>query len=175
MENIAFMEKVGTYQSSLRSYAIHFTQNTEDANDLIQETLYKALKYSNLYQDGTNLKAWLFTILRNTFINNYRRNIKKRSLIHTSDDIHSSQLLKSSMRNEGEKTFLVNDIFKALNKLEPAYRVPFMRFFEGYKYYEIADELNIPIGTVKTRIHVARKVLKKALKMYTDTNQLPAY
>ena len=92
----------------------------------------------------------------------------QRQLINTSEDLNYSQLYKSATENVAQNAFVANDIYLALGKLEPQYSVPFMRFFEGYKYQEIADEMQIPIGTVKTRIHVARLLLKKTLKMYSD-------
>ena len=173
MENSIFNAEINTHQSSLKSFALRFTKNLEDANDLVQETLLKAIMYRDLYQDGTNLQAWLYTIMKNTYINGYRRATKKKSFIYTTDEITSTHLLKSSMHNLAENTFVNEDIFKALNKLDVHHSTPFLRYFEGYKYHEIAEELNIPIGTVKTRIFIARKVLKKALKMYKNGYNLP--
>ena len=173
MENSNFNAEINTYQSTLKSFAIHFTKNLEDANDLVQETLLKAITYRDLYQDGTNLKAWLYTIMKNTYINGYRRATQKQSLIYTTDEITSAYLLKSSMHNRAGNTFVNEDIVKALNKLDVHHSTPFLRYFEGYKYHEIAEELNIPIGTVKTRIFIARKLLKKSLKMYKNGYNLP--
>jgi RNA polymerase sigma factor (sigma-70 family) len=169
MKNISFNSEIYTHQSSLKVFAMRFTQNLEDANDLVQDTLLKAIRYHNLYKDGTNLRGWLFTIMKNTYINTYRKATVHRALIDTEEDLTSIHLLKSSSRNEVENKFISDDIFTALKTLEPVYYAPFMRYFEGYKYHEIAEELDIPIGTVKTRIHMARKVLKNALKMYGET------
>jgi len=170
MKNIVFTNQINTHQSSLKSFAIRFTQNIDDANDLVQDTLLKAIRYSDLYKEGTNLRGWLYTIMRNTYINDYRREVKKQALIYTEADLTSAHLMKSSTANQVEGKFVNDDIFKALGTLEPAYYIPFMKYFEGFKYHEIADELDIPIGTVKTRIHMARQVLKKALKMYSTSN-----
>jgi RNA polymerase sigma factor (sigma-70 family) len=168
MKNIIVSNEIYNHTSDLQKFAIGFTQDLEDANDLVQDTFLRAISYSAQFKDGTNLKAWLYTIMRNTFINNYRRNKRIRTFVDTSEDLNSAQLMKSSLQNEGQNLFINDDIFKALDKLEPQYSVPFMRYFEGYKYQEIAEELNIPIGTVKTRIHYARQILKKNLKMYSD-------
>mgnify|MGYP002346971959 CR=1 FL=1 len=151
---------------SLRTYALHFTHDSEDADDLVQDTLLKAITYYNKFAEGTNLKGWLYTIMKNTFINNYRRITKINTLVTKSDEISSANLFFSSTVNLGEGKFILNDIQNALGSLTDDYRVPFMMYFEGHKYHEIADYLKIPIGTVKTRIHVARKLLKAQLKSY---------
>lgn len=147
---------------------MNFTQNIDDADDLVQETMLKAIRYSKLYQEGTNLKGWLYTIMRNTFINDYRRMVKQRSIIDTTEEVNSAQLLKSATDNQANNKFISDDVNKALSQLSNEYYTPFIKYFEGYKYHEIADMLNIPIGTVKTRIHVARQSLKSNLKMYNQ-------
>ncbi|HYH56276.1 MAG TPA: sigma-70 family RNA polymerase sigma factor [Anseongella sp.] len=151
---------------SLKMYALNFTRDTEDANDLVQDTLLKAITYYDKFREGTNLKGWLYTIMKNTFINNYRRVVKMNSLVTKSDEIPSSNLLHSATRNGAEGKFVMKDITNALESLPAEYYVPFTKYYTGFKYHEIAEELDIPIGTVKTRIHVARKLLKKKLKDY---------
>ncbi|EDM36733.1 RNA polymerase ECF-type sigma factor [Pedobacter sp. BAL39] len=168
MKNITFNYQIYDHKSSLQNFAMNFTKNVEDANDLVQDTMLKAIRYSALYQKGTNLRGWLFTIMRNTFINNYRRMSKRQSVITTTEDLSSYQLTSSASNNQGENKMMMEDIQKALEKLQPEYYTPFIKYFEGYKYHEIADKLGIPIGTVKTRIHVARQVLKGNLKMYSE-------
>lgn len=166
MENITLNNQICDHRSSLENFAMKFTNDLDDANDLVQDTLIKAIRYHAMYKEGTNLRGWLYTIMRNTFINNYRRETRHKSIIDTSGDLNSWQLIKSASANQGENKFVMEDINKALEKLQPEYSVPFLRYFEGYKYHEIAQELQIPIGTVKTRIHMARQVLKSQLKMY---------
>jgi RNA polymerase sigma factor (sigma-70 family) len=173
MKNITFSNQINTHQSSLKMFAMQFTKNVEDANDLVQDTLLKALRYSQLYTEGTNLKGWLYTIMRNTFINDYRKANRKQEIITTEEELTSAHLFKSSTTNQVTNKFVNDDIFVALNTLDEVYYKPFMKYFEGYKYHEIADELGIPIGTVKTRIHMARQVLKKALKIYQDNSAMP--
>ncbi len=112
------------------------------------------------------MKGWLYTIMKNTFINNYRRFVKISTFVTKTDEISSSQLSFSATNNGGEQKFVMDDIKSALSNLQKEYYVPFTMYFEGFKYHEIADHLQIPIGTVKTRIHVARKLLKKDLKAY---------
>lgn len=173
MTKIEFNTLVMRQASSLKMYALHFTHDTDDANDLVQDTMLKAITYYNKFKEGTNLKGWLYTIMKNTFINNYRRFVKINTFVTKTDEISSSQLSFSATVNDGEPKFVMEDIKKALSKLQKEYYIPFTMYFEGYKYHEIADHLTIPIGTVKTRIHVARKLLKKSLKAY-DRNEAVA-
>lgn len=166
MNKPKFNAMVTEETDSLRMYALRFTRNKEDANDLVQDTMLKAITYYDKFKEGTNLKGWLYTIMKNTFINNYRRITKANSVVTQTEEITSSNLFFSSTKNKGEDIFVMDDIQCALSDLQEDYFVPFSMYFEGYKYHEIADHLEIPIGTVKTRIHVARKCLKKTLKTY---------
>lgn len=166
MSKNEFKSMVSSHAESLKMYALHFTHDDEDANDLVQDTVLKAITYHEKFKEGTNLKGWLYTIMKNTFINNYRRFVKISGMVTKSDEISSSNLVYSSTKNKGENQFVMDDIREAMDKLSEEYYVPFTMYFEGYKYHEIAEHLSIPIGTVKTRIHVARKSLKKSLKTY---------
>jgi len=171
MKNITLSNQICNHQDCLERFATKFTNNVEDANDLVQDTIIKAIRYRDMYKSGTNLKGWLFTIMRNTFINHYRRNTRRNEIIQISEDLTSCQLSGSADNNRGTNKFIMEDIDKALKKLPPEYSVPFLRYFEGYKYHEIAVELTIPIGTVKTRIHAAREILKSQLRMYSLTHE----
>ncbi|WP_164110779.1 MULTISPECIES: RNA polymerase sigma factor [Sphingobacterium] len=166
MKRMEFNNLVIQHSISLKSYARNFTKDQEDANDLVQDTVVKAITYFKNFRDGTNLKGWLYTIMKNTFINNYRRLTKTNTFITQEEDISPSNLLVSAHLNTGENKFIMEDINKALATLSDEYYTPFTMYFEGYKYNEIAEYLQIPIGTVKTRIHVARKVMKKSLCAY---------
>lgn len=168
MENISLNHQICNHRSCLEAFAMKFTNDVEDANDLVQDTLIKAIRYHYLYKQGTNLRGWLYTIMKNTYINSYRRSARKTALIDTTEDFTPYQLCASAANNQGENKFVMEDIDRALAKLQPEYSTPFLIYFEGYKYHEIAEELDIPIGTVKTRIHMARQVLKGQLKMYSD-------
>jgi len=168
MENISLNHQICNHRSCLESFAMKFTRDVEDANDLVQDTIIKAIRYHHMYKQGTNLRGWLFTIMRNTFINSYHRNSRRNAVVETSEDLTSYQLHNSATRNQGENKFVMEDINKAMERLQPEYSEPFLKYFEGYKYHEIADDLNIPIGTVKTRIHMARMALKSHLKMYNN-------
>jgi len=175
MTNIEFNTQVLRQAPSLRVYAMQFTRDTDDAKDLVQETMLKAITYYNKFKEGTNLKGWLYTIMKNTFINNYRRFVKMSTFVTKSEEISSPNLVFSATKNSGEGKFVMDDLKRALDRLPADYYVPFTMYFEGHKYHEIADHLQIPIGTVKTRIHVARKLLKKSLKAYDNGVANPVY
>ena len=147
---------------------MRFTHDEDEAKDLVQDTLLKGVRFCHKFDDGTNVKAWLYVIMKNTYINNYRRDQKRQEVVQVEDDISSASLLPSASRNIAESTFVMGDIQKAMDSIPENYRIPFKRYFEGYKYDEIAAELNIPLGTVKTHIFNARLLLKKYLKKYQD-------
>jgi len=166
MNNAQFTQMIESHRQMLDAFAMKFTGDQDDAKDLIQDTMVKALRFSRKFVEGTNVKGWLYTIMRNTFINDYRKNNKKLSLITQQDEISSANLLHSATPNDGDSTFAMRDIKFALSKLPESLSKPFIRYFEGYRYYEIAEEINLPLGTVKTHIFEARKRHKKQLKMY---------
>ncbi|WP_316847312.1 sigma-70 family RNA polymerase sigma factor [Pedobacter psychrodurus] len=166
MNQNEFSLAANAHASSLHSHAMQFTKDPDEAKDLVQDTLLKGIRFCHNFDQGTNIKGWLYVIMRNTFINNYRSNKKRSETVTTEEEISSAQLLKSSSRNASESGFVISDIQRALNSIPPALSIPFQRYFEGYKYHEIAEELDIPLGTVKTRIHQARLELKKYLKNY---------
>lgn len=171
MTKLEFNTLVVQHTESLRVYALHFTRDHDDAQDLVQDTIVKAVTYFGKFKEGTNLKGWLYTIMKNTFINNYRRVVKTSSLVTKSDEISSANLAHSATRNEGESKFVMEDITRAMDELSEEYCVPFSMYYEGYKYQEISEHLEIPIGTVKTRIHVARKLMKRSLHTYKNARR----
>lgn len=174
MIRFEFETLVSNQAAALKMYALHFTRDEQDADDLVQDTVLKAMLYHEKFKEGTNLKGWLYTIMKNTFINNYRRSVRISNTVTKSDEISSQNLLYSATQNQGVSQFVLDDIGEAMRKLPEEYYTPFTMYFEGFKYQEIADHLQIPIGTVKTRIHVARKQLKKSLTTYATVPPLPA-
>ncbi|MBK8442937.1 MAG: RNA polymerase sigma factor [Sphingobacteriales bacterium] len=168
MTAVDFKTSVVNSCNKLRPFAISLTKNSEDAQDLLQETAYRALVNENLFKENTNLKAWLFTIMRNIFINNYRRKVKHNTIIDTSDNtfLLDSKADAPVLGNAAEVNFMMEDIHSSINLLSEEYRLPFMMHYEGFKYQEIADKLQVPLGTVKSRIFFARKELKERLKIY---------
>jgi RNA polymerase sigma factor (sigma-70 family) len=166
MTAIEFTYALDSTSKYLKPYAMRLTKDYEDANDLMQDTLVKAFLNRDKYTDGTNLKAWLYTIMKNTFITNYQRMVRKNTFIDTTDNLHFINSSSSVVENNAASEFMQEDINKAINRLEDVYSTPFMMYFNGFKYHEISQKLRIPIGTVKNRIHIARKELKHMLKAY---------
>ncbi|MEM6264499.1 MAG: RNA polymerase sigma factor [Bacteroidota bacterium] len=118
------------------------------------------------FTDGTNLKAWLYTIMKNTFITNYHRVVKRKTFIDTTDNLHFINSSTHVTDNKAGTKLVMDEIQSAIEDLNYEYKTPFLMHFKGYKYHEIAEILNIPIGTVKNRIHIARKELKEKLNTY---------
>jgi RNA polymerase sigma-70 factor (ECF subfamily) len=158
-----FNKNVSDAKIVLKPFAIKLTRNVTEAEDLVQETILKAISNYSKFQEGTNLKAWLYTIMKNIFINEYRK--KSRSNIISDTTPNSFYLnVSSNITNQAERTFVMEDINKALLKISVELRVPFLMHYKGYKYQEIAEKLNLPLGTVKSRIFFARKELSQILE-----------
>jgi RNA polymerase sigma-70 factor (ECF subfamily) len=155
-----------TIAHSLKPFALKLTKDAEDANDLLQETVLKAFINRDKFSEGTNLKAWLYTIMKNTFITNYQRILRRNTFIDTTENLHYLNSSDQIAQNDAYSTFALQDIQSAIARLDEAYSKPFLMHFRGFKYHEIAERLKIPIGTVKNRIHIARKELKEQLQMY---------
>lgn len=166
MTSQEFDNVVTGFSGSLRPFALNLTKNMEEANDLIQDTMFRALSNREKFQEGTNLKAWLFTIMKNIFINNYRRKIKRNTIIDTTDNLFYLNSSETLTENAATAKFVMDDMKNAIRGLGDEFRIPFMMHFEGYKYHEIAEELRLPLGTVKSRIFFARKELKGKLDQY---------
>ncbi len=166
MTLLEFNYQVIKLQDSLRAFAQSLTANSEDAKDLMQETILKAIKYREKFQAQTNLKAWMYTIMKNTFINDYRRKKKAEMIFDDTKELYYLNNGKNKKSVSPESSYAHKEMLKAVAELEPEYRVPFQRHVEGFKYKEIAEELDLPIGTVKSRIFLARKKLMEELKGY---------
>jgi RNA polymerase sigma factor (sigma-70 family) len=147
----------------LKPFAINLTRDAEDAKDLFQETLYRALVNWEKYNIGTNIKAWLFTIMRNVFINDYRKKSKQQTILDPSPNDQLLNTNQSTITNNAESDLNLKEIRNAIYRLPDIFKTPFTLFFEGYKYHEIAYTLHEPLGTVKSRIHFARKLLKEQI------------
>merc|ERR1711916_197967 len=123
--------------------------------------LMKAYRNREKFSEGTNLKAWLYTIMKNTFITNYQRMVRRGTFIDTTDNLHFINSSDVNIENGAYGNIAMKDITAAIESLDDVYKTPFMMYFRGFKYHEIADRLGIPIGTVKNRIHIAKKKKKK--------------
>lgn len=152
-----------SYENSLSYFALSLTRDSETAKDLVQDTYLKAIQYRDKYTSDNNIKAWLFTILRNTYLNQVTRLSYKNTIKDESED---SYIIKNTLpeNQNAESVINTNDISLEIDTLEDEYRIPFRMFLDGYKYKEIAEETNLPIGTVKSRIFFARKILMERLQ-----------
>tara|TARA_B100001287_G_scaffold270668_1_gene269766 strand:+ start:955 stop:1467 length:513 start_codon:yes stop_codon:yes gene_type:complete len=168
MSTIEFNEALMDIENNLKSFALSFTRNMEDAKDLTQDTMLKAINYKTYYTPKTNFKAWVFTIMRNIFINQYRRKVKSGTIFDNSKELY---LITNSQGHEQTPVSQIatKDIEEKIDSLSPEYKDPFILHFAGFKYKEIADQLDIPIGTVKSRIFIARKKLIDLLPDYSYT------
>ena len=164
-----FNELLLTNTEFLKPFAVTLTRDNETAKDLLQETMYRALANQEKYNVGTNIKAWLYTIMRNIFINNYRRRAKQNTIFDNTANDFLLNHNQGAVANKAETVLGMKDIQAAVYSLPHIFRNPFMLYFEGYKYHEISDELNIPIGTVKSRIYLARQEVMKSLKAYSNS------
>ena len=166
MSSIEFNKMLVSNSDFLKPFAINLTRDTEAAKDLYQETLFKALANQDKYSVGTNIKAWLFTIMRNIFINDYRRKAKQRTIFdHTPNDFLINQK-QATVNNAAESELRIKEINQAIHDLPEIFKTPFLLYFDGFKYHEIAHVLNEPLGTIKSRIHFARKLLKEQISRY---------
>ena len=164
--NQAFEDKIVGLQGNLLSFAYQLTTNREQAEDLLQDTTLKALSNEDKYVDNVNFKGWIFTIMRNIFINNYRQNARKATVIDTTEDLYHLNVCQDSGVDTPEGSFAVKEISSAMSEFTEDFRTPFNMFVAGYKYNEIAEKLNLPLGTIKSRIFFARKQLRETLKDY---------
>jgi len=163
MSTQEFNTRLTNMESSLSYFALSLTRDSENAKDLVQETFLKAIQYRDKYTADNNIKAWLFTILKNTYLNQVTKLSSKNTINDKSEDEY---ILKNTMydNQNAETDISTSDIQTTISELEDDYRIPFQMFVDGYKYKEIADETNLPIGTVKSRIFFARRKLMDNLK-----------
>ncbi len=166
MTAVEFNYQLTNLSSNLERFALSLTSNMEDAKDLLQETFVKAITYRDKFEENTNLKAWTFTIMKNTFINNYRRNVKANTTFDHTDDLYYLNINTESKSTTPDSEYSVKEIQKSIAELTDEFRLPFVMHTQGYKYKEIADILDLKIGTVKSRIFFTRKKLMEKLKGY---------
>lgn len=163
MKNKKFENQLVESESVLENFAYSLTHNPDEAKDLVQETFLKALLHKKAYKEGTNLRAWLFTIMKNTFINNYRRNKKVQSVITKEDSTPWINNISGNVIYQADHNTKYAQIVMLINTLPEEQKIPFEMMNQGYKYCEIAEKFNIPIGTVKSRIFLARQKLNQLL------------
>ncbi len=164
--NNTFKDRIVGLQGNLLSFAYQLTTNREQAEDLLQDTTLKALDNEDKYVDNVNFKGWIFTIMRNIFINNYRQTVRKSTVIDQTEDLYHINICQDSGLDTPDGSYAVKEISEALNAFPEEYRVPFNMYVAGYKYNEIAEAMDLPLGTIKSRIFFARKRLRAQLGDY---------
>ncbi|MCD6322622.1 MAG: RNA polymerase sigma factor [Clostridiales bacterium] len=166
MTAIEFNHQLLGLQQKLEYFARSLTLDRENAKDLLQETFFKAISHRDKFRGGQNLKAWVFTIMKNTFINNYRRSVRSNTLIDTTDNLYFVNTGQGSVLQDPESRHTEKEIRRVIDSLPDNLRIPFTMHTKGYKYKEIAGYLNQPLGSVKSKIFFARKKLMELLKDY---------
>ena len=163
MSQIDFYTQFDELSSILNAFAYNLTRNSEDAKDLYQETAFRAMTNRDKFRPGTNLKAWLFTIMKNIFINNYRKRMKANTIMDNTENLYYLNSGRNSIDNDADSNILIDELTHLIDDLDDSTRIPFLMHYQGYKYQEIADHLELPLGTVKSRIFFARKDLKSQI------------
>ena len=170
-----FENELLPHVGALQTFAYHLTYNQEDADDLVQETYLKAYRFIDKYDEGTNAKAWLFKILKNAYINEYRKRVKQPTKVdyeeivayHDTDDDYMSGY--SDLREEIFLHMMGDEVTSAINSLPIDFRtVILLCDIEGFTYEEIASIIDVPIGTVRSRLFRARNLLKEKLTSYAQ-------
>ena len=164
MRTVDFTQNLLGMQSELHRFVMKLTADKEEADDLLQETSLKALDNEDKYTPDTNFKGWMYTIMRNIFINNYRKTVRDQTFVDQTENLYHLNLPQDSGFDSTEGNYDLKEIRRIVNSLPKEYRVPFSMYISGFKYREIADRLGLPIGTVKSRIYFTRQRLQRDLK-----------
>jgi RNA polymerase sigma-70 factor (ECF subfamily) len=163
MTHKEFNRELINKRSILFSFALKLTKNYQDAQDLFQDGTTRAFHYCSHFEMGTNFRAWMSTIIRNTFISDYRAK-KRRNLVNESFEsflFYTED--KNTLANQGEVNMRIQDVYKMMDELDDKYSVPFLMHYQGYQYKEIGQILGLPVGTVKSRLYTARQTLQEMI------------
>ncbi len=166
METTNIQTRLMSLQGNMLNFAYMLTSNRDDAYDLLQDTMLKVLDNRDKYVENTNFKGWVFTIMRNIFINNYRRVVRSATVIDKTENCYHLNLSQDSGLESPESSYAVDEITEAIKHFPEKYRKPFSMHVAGYKYNEIAEAMNLPLGTIKSRIFFARQELQKRFADY---------
>ena len=157
--------------NSLRAFSLKLTGNESDANDLYQDTAFRIISNADKYQPDTNFKAWAVTIMRNIFINNYRKRVRRGTILDQTPNNFYINSGNQAIENDGEAHMAYKELLRMVSSLPEDFKRPFWMAYKGYKYDEIAEKLDAPLGTIKSRIFFARRKLQK---MYEDASRARA-
>lgn len=166
MTTVDFRQKLTSLQANMLNFAYMLTSDREDAADLMQDTMLKVLDNADKFTDNSNFKGWVFTIMRNIFINNYRRGVRTATIVDTTDNLYHLNLSQDSGIESPEGSYGAAEIAAAIGEFPDDYRIPFSMHVQGYKYAEIAEHMGLPLGTVKSRIFFARRKLQERFADY---------
>lgn len=158
-------------RNSLWAFSLKLTGDETDARDLYQDTSLRIISNADKFQEGTNFKAWAVTIMRNIFINNYRKKMRRGTILDQTPNNYYINSGAQAIENEGETRMAYKELLKMVSALPEDFKRPFWMAYKGYKYDEIAEELDAPLGTIKSRIFFARRKLQK---MYEDAGRVRA-
>lgn len=164
MRTANFAQDLLSVQTELLNFAYKLTADREEANDLLQETSLKALDNEDKYTAETNFKGWIYTIMRNIFINNYRKALRDQTYVDQTDNQFYLNQNIDIEADSTEGSYDLKEMRRIVNALPKEYRIPFSMYVSGFKYREIADKLGLPLGTVKSRIYFTRQKLQEELK-----------
>jgi RNA polymerase sigma factor (sigma-70 family) len=164
MNALQFQKKLLSMQENMMNFALMLTANRDDAQDLMQDTTLKVLDNQEKFVDNINFKGWVLTVMRNIFINNYHKIVRTQTVVDQGVDLYNLDVVNDSGFDSPDGAYQIKEITKAINSLNDELKIPFSMFLSGYKYNEIAEKLNLPLGTVKSRIFFARQELQKVLK-----------
>jgi RNA polymerase sigma-70 factor (ECF subfamily) len=166
MKTTQFQKKLLGMQENMMNFALLLTANRDDAKDLMQETSLKVLDNREKFVDNRNFKGWVLTVMRNIFINQYHKIVRTQTVIDQNIDLYSLEIVNDSGFGSPDGSLQLQEITDAINGLNQDMKIPFSMYVSGYQYNEIAETLDLPIGTVKSRIFFARKELREKLKDY---------
>lgn len=158
-----FSSQLSQLELFLINFALRLTKNREKAKDLVQDTSLRAFRYRDKFQENTNFKGWIATIMRNTFINNYRKEQRRKTVNKPVEELAFGLESKTINSYAGEMQLRLEDLYAVMDRISDLYSVPFLLHYQGYEYQEIAERLDVPVGTVKSRIFTARKKMKKSI------------
>ena len=164
MNALQFQKKLLSLQENMMNFALTLTADKNDAQDLMQDTTLKVLDNQEKFVDNVNFKGWVLTIMRNIFINNYHKIVRTQTVVDQDIDLENLDIMNDSGFDNPDGAYQIQEITSAIESLNEELKVPFSMFVSGYKYNEIAEALDVPLGTVKSRIFFARQELKKKLK-----------
>jgi len=164
MNALQFQKKLLGMQENMMNFALMLTANRDDAQDLMQDTTLKVLDNQEKFVDNVNFKGWVLTVMRNIFINNYHKVVRTQTVIDQNTDVYNLEVLNDSGFDSPDGSYQIQEITGAIENLNSELKIPFSLYLSGYKYNEIAERLELPLGTVKSRIYFARQELQQVLK-----------